>query len=785
VLDRKVLRDVWNLRGQVATIVLVIAAGVAVLVGSASAYFSLHFTEADYYSQSHFADIWSEATRAPKSLVGRLRQIPGVAAMDVRIVKDVRIDWPQSDLAVSGRIVSLPGAGQPNLNRISIAQGRWIDPTKSDEIIINTGFAEQWAVHPGDRIAVILNGRRQTFKVVGIAHSPEYVFAAKPGIPLPDDRAFVVLWADEAAIARAFDMEGAFNSVAVSLAPGAQPDSVIDAIDGLLGDFGSLGAYTREDQPSHRFMSDELAEQETVAVVVPILFFAIASFLLNIVLGRLVDSQREQVAALKALGYPRLPIASHYGKLVVAISTIGAALGIGIGVWYGHGLLQSYRPFLRFPELIYVLPLWLPAAATVATFAAALAGVLNALRRVLRLTPAAAMHPAAPMSLGRSPLARWMARWRLRPTRKIVIRTMAGRPLRTCLIVVGIASAVPLVVLGLFWWDALHYMIDVQFDRTERSDAVVTFTDPLRSRAVSELLHVSGVLQAEGQRVVAVRLRLANRSYRLGLTGLPTDSQLSVPRTAALDPVAPPQGGLMLSRRLADKLGAELGSEIVVEALEGARRTWSMPLVALLDDVLGLRAYTQVATLNRLMREDDLISVAVLKVDPAQAGAAWRRISQSPHVVAISSKETLLRIFDEKIAGLIVISAIVLTGFGLIIAVGIIYNTARIALQERGWEMASLRILGFRRNEVALILFSELLVEILVAVPLGLAFAQGLVELLLTIRANESFQIPAVISRATFAYAVLAVLAAGLLSIWAVRQRINRLDLLAALKTRD
>ncbi len=782
ILDRKLARDLWSLRGQVFTIVLLVAVGVTILVGAAGTYVSLRATMEAYYAESRFADLWAEMRRAPRSLVGQLVAIPGIAAIEARIVEDVRVDWPRSELAVSGRIVSLPRGGQPGLNRLTLAAGNWPDPQRRDEVLINAAFAESWSVRPGDPLAAIVKGRRETFRVAGVAHSPEHVYAVRPGSPLPDDRTFVVLWAPEDVLAAAVDMEGAFNSAAVSLAPGASADAVIDALDRALAPYGAAGAYARRDQASHRFLDDELAEQRTLAVTIPVVFFAIAAFLLNVVLGRLVDAQREQIAALKALGYPSAPIGLHYAKLVAVISALGALLGIACGIGYGKLMLENYRPFFRFPVLAYTLPWWLPVVAALASLAAALAAALMAVRRVLAMAPVVAMRPPVPALRGHGIAVR---RSRLGPRAKIVLRNVVGRPLRALLTTLGIALAVPLVVLGLFWWDALAYMVETHFDGIERGDAFVTFTDPVRGRAVRELAQVPGVLRAEGERIVAVRLRAAHRTYRLGLTGLAPGSELSVPRDERLRPVIPQPDGLTISRRLADLLAVAPGQTLVIEVLEGRRPVVELPIVALVDDVLGLGAYTDVATVNRLMREDDLVSHAALAIDPAQAAAAWRRLAEVPRIGAISVKRVWLQIFDEKIAGLVVFSAALLTAFGLVVAVGVVYNSARIAVQERVWELASLRILGFRRGEVARILLAELAVEMAVALPLGVLLAQVLVEALVAARSNESFHIPAVISAATFASAALVVLAAGIGSAILVRRRIDRLDLVGALKARE
>jgi putative ABC transport system permease protein len=784
VLDRKVLRDLLTLRGQVLTIALLIGAGVAVLVMSVSSFLSLGSAQRAFYAGTRFAEIFAEVKRAPRSLLARIGEVPGVAVAEGRIGGEIRVDWPGAEVPVAGRVLSLPPAGeQPALNRLRLLTGHLPEPGRHDEAVIHAAFAEAWRVRPGDELAVIMNGRQERLRISGIAHSPEFVFTSRPGNPLPDDRGFVVLWVGEEAMARAFDMQGAISQVSLTLAPGASEQAVIADVDRLLEPWGGRGAHGRRDQPSHRFLEDELAEQRTMAVTVPVVFFGIAGFLLNVVLGRMVEAQREQVAALKALGYPSLPIAAHYAKFVAVICVLGSGLGIAAGAWMGAGMLGNYRPFFRFPEMPYLLPAWLPLLAAVASFAVALLGVLAALRRILRASAAEGLRPAQPAALGRRVL--WGFGRGLRAWAKIPLRGLLGRPLRTLLTVLGMALAVPMVVLGLFWWDAMDSMIDLQFNRIERGDAFVALTDPRPARAVREIGRLPGVLMAEGHRIVPVRLRAAQRSRLLSLTGLPAEPALRVPRDAGLQPVPIPHQGLALSRRLADRLGVREGDIVQVEVLEGARRIHDLPVAVLMEDIIGFSALMEISALNRLMREDDVVSHVALRVDPLAAQALWRHLAERPRVAATNVKAVWLRVFDEVIAGLVLTSAVTLTGFGILIAVGVVYNSARVALQERGWELASLRVLGFTRQEVSRILLAELALAALVALPLGLVLSQWIVALILGARDNESFEVPAVIGSATFATAALIVLFAAFVSALAVRRRIDRLDLVAALKARD
>jgi putative ABC transport system permease protein len=785
VLDIKVVRDLWAMRTQVLSIALLIAAGVAVLVMSVSNYLALVGAMDAHYRNERFADLFASLKRAPLALVERIREVDGIGVAEARIAQPVRVLREDSELPISGRIISIPAAGQPMLNRLYLVEGRWIDPARPDEIIINAAYAQARGVRPGDTVDVVLNGRLQGFRVVGVALSPEFVFATRSALPLPDDRNFVVLWASEDAVGGAFDMRGAFNDMVITLAPGAVKAATIEALDRLLTPYGNTGAYDRRELPSNRLLEDELAEQETMSIVMPGIFFGIAAFLLHVVLGRLVEAQREQIASLKALGFSSASIAVHYFKLVTVIAALGAALGLLLGGWLAILVIDTYRAFFRFPVLEAHLEPWIAALAALASILVANAAAARAVYRIARLPPAEAMRPQVPAVTALARHIGVMSERGIPMPYLMALRTIVGRPIRTLLTISGIAMAVPLVLFGLFWFDAIAHMIDVAFGRIERGDAFVTFSVPVPARALYELQSVPGVLLAEGQRIVPVRLVAGHRTYRTSLAGLPRQSELKVLRDPALAPIAVPSDGLMLSRQLAEHLGLRMGESVTVEVQEGKRPVLHLPVVSLSEDILGFSATMEIATLNRLLREGDAVNAAALKIDGRQSHLIWKRIQEMPKVEASSVKALWLTLFDETIAGMLVVGAVILAGFGLLIALGVVYNSARVAFQERAWELASLRILGFTRAEVSTILLSELAFELIVAIPIGLVAGYGLIRTIMSLRLQESFQVPVVIEPASYAIAACVVLAAAAGSAFVVRRRIDALDLVSVLKTRD
>ncbi len=785
LLDRKLLRDIWAMRGQVITIALVVAAGMSVFVASISTYDSLRAGRDRFYASARFPQVFVTLKRAPLSMVAQLNEIPGVAAVEPRIVRDVILDWPSAMLPVSARMVSLSHAGDEPLARLYIRRGSAPEPGVTRNVAINEAFAEANGVKLGTDVSVVLNGRLQSFRVAAIALSPEYVYAVKPGIPIPDDRFYAILWVDRSAAEAAFDMKGAFNDAIVSLTPGTNPKQVIDELDRLLEPYGSVGAIARRDQPSNRFLEDELNQQKVMSITIPIIFFGVAAFLLNVVLGRLVTAQREQIAALKALGFPTTPLVLHYLKLVAVIVLCGSVLGLAGGFVFGEAMIASYHGFFRLPVLVFELTPWSILVGLAISLSAASLGVVTALQNVVALAPAVAMRPAAPLRFRRSWIEGLLSARSLTPRRVLTIRNFAGRPLRSAFTIVGIALAVPMVVLGLFWRDAIDRMIEVQFNLVERGNAMVTFPHPLNRNVIGDLARAPGVLVAEGYRIAPVRLRAGHRSYLTSVIGLPFNSVLRRPHDAALRPIDVPPGGITLTRRLAERIQIVPGDIVTIEVMEGQRRKVDLPVSAIVDEVIGMSSYMEIDTLNRLTGEGAVVSAAALLVEQSALPALSRRFKELPVIEAVSMKAYTLSSFLDKIAGLVLVSAGILTAFAVIVAVGVVYNSARIALQERAWELASLRVLGFTRAEVAQILFGQFAIEIALAIPIGLLLSQGIVTLIARFHSSESFQIPGVVGARTYAAATAIVVVTALASAYIVRRRVDRLDLVAVLKTRD
>jgi putative ABC transport system permease protein len=754
---------------------------------SLATYDSLRLTQETYYQRYRFADVFANLKRAPLRLARQIERIPGVARAETRVVFDVTLDVPGMEEPVTGRLISVPPPSrrQGTLNDVAILGGRYPEPERAGEALVNQGFADAHDLGPGDSVTAVINGRRQELEIVGVAESPEYVYNVRAGDILPDDRRFGLFWMNRDALAPALDMEGAFNDVSLTLMHGASEAEVIARLDRLLAPYGGLGAIPRKLQISHWWLDDQLKQLRQSGKVVPVIFFGVAAFLLNVVLSRIVAVQRGQIAALKALGYSNAEIGRHYMGWGLLITALGGLVGIAGGAWLGKEMVRLQNDFFSFPFLLFRLSPQLILGAVAASFVAAILGAQRAVRNAVSLPPAEAMHPEPPGTFRESWIERvGLQRLLSQPTR-MILRNLRSKPLRALSSVIGIAASVAILIVGMFSLDGMDEMLDVQFNVAQRQDLTVTFVNPVSGGALHELESMLGVVDAEPMRAVPVRLRYGHRSRRSAITGIPENARLNRVIDASLTEIVPPPEGLVLSTTLADLLEVGPGDEVTVEVLEGPRPVRRVQVAHLVEEYMGMAAYMRIDALRRMMHEGPTLSGAYLMVDSAHLDRLYRRLKETPAVAGVTLKKAAIENFDKIIQEWIGLSIFFNVLFATIIAFGVVYNTARTSLSERSRELASLRVLGFTRGEISYILLGELALLTLVAIPVGFLLGYGLSALTVTAFATEVYRVPLVILPRTYAFGAVTVLVASALSALAVRRRLDNLDLVEVLKTRE
>ncbi len=786
LLDLKVWRDIAHLKGQVTAIALLVACGVAVFIMLRSMYGYLRESQQQYYSDYGFAHVFAHAVRAPNALRAQLERIEGVDRVDTRIMRDVIVDLAGLPEPATGRLISLPDRGPPLLNRLHLVSGTLPESGRRDQVVVSAAFAEANQLSLGDTFYAILGGRREQLSVAGTALSPEFIYEVSGvGTVFPDNRRFGAMWMSHAAMAGAFEMEGGFNDVLLTLTPGASEAAVIAQLDDLLTPYGGIGAYGRDEHLSHRFVESEIDETQITASFFPGLFLAITAFLLHTTLVRLVTMEREQIGLLKAFGFDASTIASHYVKLALVPVMLGTLVGSGFGAWLAGRMAGLYADFFQFPRADFVLDTGVVGAAWAIAVVTGLVGALAASRRVIRLAPAIAMAPPAPPRVRHGRLEHMPLWARLSASQRNVIRNVTRTSWRSAATTAGISLALGVLVTLLSMFDAIDVISMLQFDRAYRDDVTVYFDAPRQNDALSELRHLPGVLETEPMRVVAARLSFGHVERRVMLTGMSPDTRLRHIVDMNFDRHRVPATGLLVGRRLGEALGVTPGHYVEVEVTEGERPRARLPVAGLVDEAIGGEVYLDLTELHGLLGEGALVSGARMRIDATQRDALYQRLKQLPGVASVLIKQVLIEGFEATIeeSFMIALTTTLLLGGALVAA--IVYNQARIALSERARELASLRVLGFTRREVAALLLGEQALLVTSALPWGLLLGWALTWWVMSQFETEVFRLPMVAQATTYLEAVALVAAAALASALLVRRRLDRLDLIAVLKTRE
>ncbi len=785
ILDRKLLRDLWRIKGQAAAIIFVIAAGISLFVMSHGMMISLDETMRAYYERYRFADMYAPAKRAPDHLLNELRALHGVNDVEGRINGGGLVTLPDVSAPISARVLSYDPEAAAPINGVHLSSGRMISPTRTNEVLLLKSFADAHGLEPGDPLPVTMNGVQHEFVIAGLALSPEFIYALPPGDFVVDASRFAAIWASKEAMEAAYDLDGAFNEAVLTFSPGANEQALIDALDRILAPYGATGAYSRADQLSNKFLVEELAQLKTMGRVMPPIFLAVSIFLLNVVITRLVQTEREQIGLIKAFGYSNLDVAIHYLKFVLAIALGGALVGWGGGIWLGRMIGAIYQIYFHFPFLVFIADFSTLGIALAISALAAAAGAFFAVRSAIELTPAVAMRPPAPPKYASGKgFQQAVSRFLDQPSR-MILRRLARNPSRALLTAFGIGAAMGLSVMMRFNMNATDYMLDVSFNVIDRSDVLVTFVEPMSDKTILELASVEGVSLVEPFRATPVMFKNERTDFLGSITGLPDNPVLNRAVDSNLNDVDISGDGVVLSEQLAKILNVSVGDTLTVEVREGRRPTLGIPVIGLVEALIGTPAYMDMEALNQRLKEPNRVSGAYLKIDPRMRADVYDHIKAIPMVAGVSLRREAYENFAKMIDEGPGVFRYIMSVFSIVIAAGVVYNGARIAYIERQRDLASLRVLGFTKIETGYVLLGELAALAIIALPIGSALGYLIWSYMATAMSTELYQIPVIYKEDGLGYAAIIILLATAAAGAFVQSDVSKIDMASALKTRD
>jgi len=695
------------------------------------------------------------------------------------------LDLPHVAEPATGLFISIPTTAGHRLNDLYLRRGRHVESGTPNEVLVNESFAEKNGIGPGDGVRAVIAGHQVVLQIVGVALSPEFLMPVPPGGLVPDERRFGVFWLAHDRLADLLDLHGAFNDVSLRLSDVSAEASVIAAVDRELETYGGEGAFGRTSQPSDVMLENHITPLTALAAVVPAIFLGVAVFLVNVVLSRLVATERSQIGMMKAFGYSNSRLARHYLLLVLSIIATGIAFGVPIGVWLGRSMSAWFATFFRFPVLVFRVELPVVFGGAVVMLGTSALGALWTLRSVIAMPPIVAMAPPSPIYRP-TVIDRLGAMTHVcAPTTRMILRSVTRHPARALLTATGLSAAISIVVLGGFLSDAIERILDVRFQAQERQDISIVLAQPRSLEKWREFETLPGVRLAEPYRVVSARIRGAGKMRDVRLVGLEPSSQLRRIVDTNYQITSVSQEGVLINAWLATQLGLRRGAPVTIEIRERQRRLVTTRVVGVVDEPVGTDMYMDLRALGRLLEEPNTFSAVNLLFDPARQLELFSILKRAPQALGVESRKIALTNFrampDQSIGFIRRIETV----FAVIISFGVVYNTARIALAERAYELATLRVLGYTRAEISAVLLGEVGVLAAPAIPLGCVLGYGLSVLVASAMSTALLRMPVIVTPPTYAFAILVFAIAAFGSVLVVRRRLDRLDLVQVLKVRE
>jgi len=347
---------------------------------------------------------------------------------------------------------------------------------------------------------------------------------------------------------------------------------------------------------------------------------------------------------------------------------------------------------------------------------------------------------------------------------------------------IGIAFALAILIFSFFMEDSMDYLMDVLFSMTQREDVNIGFVDSKSSKALEEIKTIPGVLMVEPLRSVPVYFKNGHLKKRGSITGLTSEPELRRVIDENLDALNMPSQGVVLNKTLAHILQLKVGDVVEVEVLEEKRQTLNIPVSSITQEFIGLGAYMNIAQLNKILDSTPKITGASLLVDQNHSALLYKKLKEIPAIIGLNITSVLRQIFEETMAENLLKMVATNIMFASFISFGIIYNTARITISERSRELASLRVLGLTRAEVAYILFGELGLITLLSLPIGLFLGYSMSVGMTQSMDSELFRIPVYLKNSTYGHAVLIVLLSAIVSFYIVWRQVDSIDLVSAQK---
>ncbi|WP_297427243.1 FtsX-like permease family protein [Clostridium sp.] len=785
ILFRNLLRDIKKSKGQFISILIIVILGVAFYTALNSVFRNLSNSSEQYYEEYRLADIWVDLYKAPASVKDKIEKLPYVKMTSERIVNDASINISEENATL--RFITLPDIKKDIVNDIVIKSGRYFSEDDSNQCLLDEDFFKANNLSLGDYIYPVINGNKVKLKVIGCVKSPEFVYTLKDSSEImSDNKKFGIVYIKQSFGEAIFDYKGLVNNISIKLSSGSNVENAKDDIKKVLRNYGVKSVIDRDEQTSSKMISEKIKQLKSMGGSFPVIFFMVASIIIYIMMGRMVENQRVQIGVLKALGFTNLQVLTYYMSYSAIIAVIGSLIGSILGTYMGLGLTKLYNQYFNLPlgdVKIYgefVIP------AFILTLLFCLFAGYNSCKIIFKITPSEAMREKSPQGGKKTLIEKIEFIWRsISYLGKIIIRNLFRYKRRALLTSLGIifSSAILLVALGMS--DSINFMMKEQYEGIQNYDIKVIFSKLISVEDLNNIKNIDHVKQLEPVLETGVEISNGWKSKDVGFTALVKEPQIYRVQDSNGSAISLPSNGILISEKLADMLGVKVNDTVNIKFFYPGKEKQEAIVKGIIVQYLGLSVYTSMDNCKSMLGEGMIASSAVLKLDSNNFESEVKNeLKDMPGVTSVESKSDSLNALlknmgatQSSVGTMIMLAAILL--------IAVLYNIATINIFERQRELATLKVLGFTNNEIKKLIFHENYIITIFGMLVGLPFGKWLGSYMMKMSSTESYTIPYVVELRSYIITVILTLVFTFITNLILMRKIKSIDMLEVLKNKE
>ena len=785
ILFKNLLRDIKKSKGQFISILIIVVLGVTFYTAINSAFENLSNSSTKYYEDYRLADIWVDIYNAPIAIKEKLESIPNVKTATGRIIKDASINISEENATL--RFITLPDIKRDIINDVVIKSGRYFSDSDSNQCLLDEDFFKANNLNLGEYIYPIINGNKVKLKVVGSVKSPEFVYILKDSSEMmADNKRFGIIYIKQSFGEAIFDLKGFINNIAIQISNGSDVKVIKDDVKKALKNYGVKSVIDREEQTSSKMISEEIKQLKSMGGTFPIIFFMVASVIIYIMMGRMVENQRTQIGVLKAVGFTNVQVLTYYMSYSAIIAFIGSFIGSIIGTYMGVGMTKLYNQYFNLPlGDVKIYGEFVVPAFMLTLFFCLFAGY-NSCKAIFKIMPSEAMREKSPQSGKKIIVEKIDLIWRnISYLEKIIIRNLFRYKKRALLISIGVIFSSAILLVALSMSDSMNFMIKQQYGNIQDYDIKVKLSKLISVEELNNIKNITHVKELEPVLETGVEISNGWKSKNVGFTALVKDPQMYKVEDKNGNAISIPKNGILISEKLANTLGVKVNDSVNIKFYFPGKDKKEMVVKGIVVQYLGLSTYTSMDNLNGILGEGMIASSAVLKLDNINfENEVKDKLRDMPNVTSVESKTDSLNALLKTMGGMEASIGVYIILSGILL-IAVLYNIATINIFERQRELATLKVLGFTNNEVKKLIFNENYIIVIFGMIIGLPFGKWLGAYLMASSSTDAYTIPYIIEIKTYIIAIILTLLFTAITNLTLMKKIKALDMIEVLKNKE